>query len=110
VFGRYRLGEVIGACAMGTICRAHDSVIGRQVAIKVLAAEFGASSGRNTPSNLWTQRVSARPAPRNQGRCPVRRAMASARARRTVDQDRADWIHWSMSSRVQRRCRLLSLR
>ena len=45
VFGRYRLGEGIGAGAMGTVYRAHDSVIGRQVAIKVLAAELVAEPG-----------------------------------------------------------------
>ncbi|MEO6351240.1 MAG: protein kinase [Candidatus Limnocylindrales bacterium] len=39
--GRYELIELIGQGGMATIYRAHDSELGRDVAVKVLRAEYG---------------------------------------------------------------------
>lgn len=44
-FGRYRLIEVIGRGGMGTVYRARDTVIDREVAIKVLPAELATEPG-----------------------------------------------------------------
>src|SRR5580693_3333440 len=44
-FGRYRLIEVIGQGGMGKVYKAHDTVIGRHVAVKVLSTELGAEPG-----------------------------------------------------------------
>ncbi|WP_082279559.1 serine/threonine-protein kinase [Mycobacterium colombiense] len=44
-FGRYRLMEVIGQGGMGKVYRAHDTVIDRHVAVKVLSPELAAEPG-----------------------------------------------------------------
>jgi serine/threonine protein kinase len=44
-FGRYRLIGLIGEGAMDKVYKAHDTVIGRDVAIKVLPTELGAEPG-----------------------------------------------------------------
>lgn len=44
-FGRYRLLSVIGQGGMGKVYKAHDTVIDREVAIKILATDLGAEPG-----------------------------------------------------------------
>jgi serine/threonine protein kinase len=44
-FGRYPLIELIGHGGMGNVYKAHDTTIGRDVAIKVLPPELGAEPG-----------------------------------------------------------------
>ncbi|ORA80064.1 serine/threonine protein kinase, partial [Mycobacterium intermedium] len=45
MFGRYRLISVIGQGAMGTVYRARDTEIGRDVAIKVLTPQLANEPG-----------------------------------------------------------------
>src|SRR5215212_6646771 len=42
---RYVVGEVIGTGGMGCVYRAHDTVLGRDVAIKVIDTAVAGSSG-----------------------------------------------------------------
>lgn len=45
LLGRYRLEEVIAVGGMGTVARAHDDVLHRTVAIKLLKEEYAADPG-----------------------------------------------------------------
>ena len=44
--GRYEILEIIGTGATGRVGRAHDPMIGRQVAIKLLSKELAEGEGR----------------------------------------------------------------
>src|SRR3954462_10852361 len=44
--GRYRIGELVGAGGMGQVYRARDTRIERDVAIKLLPAEYAADADR----------------------------------------------------------------
>jgi serine/threonine-protein kinase len=41
-FGKYEIVAKLGQGAMGQVFRAHDAVLNREVAIKMIAAELGA--------------------------------------------------------------------
>jgi serine/threonine protein kinase, bacterial len=45
VFGRYRLLEVLRSGSTGTVYRAHDTMMSREVAVKVLSPELAAEPG-----------------------------------------------------------------
>jgi len=44
--GRYEILEIIGTGATGRVCRAHDPMIGRQVAVKLFSKELAKGEGR----------------------------------------------------------------
>ena len=60
VFGRYRLLGVLRSGSTGTVYRAHDTMMSREVAIKLLSPEFAAEPGcqerfRREVSSIATQ-------------------------------------------------------
>jgi serine/threonine protein kinase len=46
ILGSYKIGEPLGAGGMGEVYRATQSSLGRQVAVKILSAQFAADPER----------------------------------------------------------------
>jgi serine/threonine protein kinase len=53
--GKYRIVERIGQGAMGEVFRAHDPVLDRHLALKVIAAgDAGPDATRSSPAQAFT--------------------------------------------------------
>ena len=88
ILGRYELEELVGEGGMSSVYRAHDTVLERRVAIKVLHEHYSAipstssaSAARRGRSRAWPIRTSSPSSTAASGRVASSSSSSTSRAR-----------------------------